>query len=228
MLEIRNISVDLGEQRILEDVALEVGKNEIVAILGPSGSGKSTLLRAVAGLIPLAGGSILWEGRDMAGVPVHKRGFGLMFQGFALFPHLDVGRNVGFGVEGPDSSNRVATVLDMVGLPGFERRSIADLSGGEKQRVALARTLAPEPDLVMLDEPMGALDRNLREKLVNDTRQVLLNSSATALIVTHDREEAARLADRLALMRQGQIVQTGTLDAILAKPADPWVSDFLA
>jgi thiamine transport system ATP-binding protein len=155
-----------------------------------------------------------------------------MFQGYALFPHRDVAGNVGFGLEMAGASDgevskRVATALEWVGLSGFEERPVAELSGGEKQRVALARTLAPEPRLVMLDEPLGALDRALRERLVIDTRRVLRAREVTALIVTHDREEAAALSDRMALMRDGTIIQSGTLDELLAQPADAWVRDFL-
>ncbi|MGH2748548.1 MAG: ABC transporter ATP-binding protein, partial [Actinomycetota bacterium] len=197
-----------------------------------SGSGKSTLLRAVAGLVPVESGSITWDGDDISAVPTHLRGFGLMFQGYALFPHLDVAGNVGFGLRMagiPDGElrDRVRTALEWVGLNGFDDRSIADLSGGEKQRVALARTLAPEPRLVMLDEPLGALDRALRERLMLETRQILTDRAVTALVVTHDREEAVTLSDRLALMRDGTIVQSGTLPDILAHPADAWVEDFL-
>ena len=227
MLDIHDVTVDLGGERILDGVDLTVSRHEIVAILGPSGSGKSTLLKAIAGLIPLTRGSVSWDGTDLEGIAVHERDFGLMFQGFALFPHLDVGENVRFGLKKGEEA-RVAEALDMVGLAGFERRSVADLSGGERQRVALARTLAPEPRLVMLDEPMGSLDRSLRERLVVETRHVLIGAEATAIVVTHDREEAVAMADRLALMREGRIIQSGTLDEILASPVDEWATEFLA
>jgi ABC-type Fe3+/spermidine/putrescine transport system ATPase subunit len=156
-----------------------------------------------------------------------------MFQGYALFPHLDVAGNVGFGLKmsgmaSTEIEDRVATALEWVGLRGFDDRAIVDLSGGEKQRVALARTLAPEPFLVMLDEPLGALDRALRERLMTETRQLLTERGVTTLVVTHDREEADALSDRLALMREGTIVQSGTLRDILAEPADDWVRTFLS
>jgi thiamine transport system ATP-binding protein len=232
MLEVRDLEVRLGDNDVLRSVDLFVADGETVAVLGPSGSGKSTLLRAIAGLVPVRAGSITWDGEDIIGVPTHLRGFGLMFQGYALFPHLDVSGNVGFGlrmagVAPAELRDRVATALDWVGLTGFAGRAIVDLSGGEKQRVALARTLAPEPRLVMLDEPLGALDRALRERLVVETRQILTDRGVTALIVTHDRDEAAALSDRIALMRGGTIVQSGTLGEILASPADPWVGEFL-
>jgi ABC-type Fe3+/spermidine/putrescine transport system ATPase subunit len=209
-----------------------VGDGESVAVLGPSGSGKSTLLRAIAGLVPIEAGSITWDGDDITSLPTHLRDFGLMFQGYALFPHLDVSGNVGFGlrmgsVPEAQLTERVARALDLVGLDGFDHRPIVELSGGERQRVALARTLAPEPRLVMLDEPLGALDRALRDRLMIDTRSILSDRGVTALVVTHDREEAEALSDRIALMREGVIVQTGTLPELLANPADDWVSDFL-
>jgi ABC-type Fe3+/spermidine/putrescine transport system ATPase subunit len=230
MLSVENLDVVIDSKSILENVSLEVADSEIVAVLGPSGSGKSTLLRAVAGLVEVATGAIRWDGRSLAGVPTHKRDFGLMFQGYALFPHMSVAENVAFGLKMGGHDNRqseVTEALSWVGLEGFGHRRVESLSGGEQQRVALARTLAPKPRLVMLDEPLGALDRNLRQKLVEDTRAVLDERHVTALVVTHDREEAMALSDRLALMRQGTIVQTGHLDEILATPADPWVTDFL-
>jgi len=233
MLSIEHLGVALDNKVILHDASLTVTDEEIVAVLGPSGSGKTTLLRAVAGLVPIANGDIKWDGVSVADVPVHQRGFGLMFQGFALFPHLDVAGNVGFGLRmsgmAPDQMRaEVSAALDWVGLSGFEDRGIDDLSGGERQRVALARTMAPRPKLVMLDEPLGSLDRHLRERLVVETRALLTGRKVTGLVVTHDREEAALLSDRLAIMREGTIVQTGTLEEILASPADEWVTEFLA
>ncbi len=232
MLGVEHLDVRLGDTDVLKDVTLTVGDGESVAVLGPSGSGKSTLLRAIAGLVPVEAGSITWDGEDITTVPTHLRGFGLMFQGYALFPHLDVAGNVGFGlrmagVAAGEVESRVDIALDWVGLMGFGDRAIVDLSGGEKQRVALARTLAPEPILVMLDEPLGALDRALRERLMTETREILLDRGDTALVVTHDREEAAALSDRLALMRDGTIVQSGTLEELLADPDDDWVKTFL-
>ena len=232
MLGVESIDVRLGETLVLHDVTLSVEEGESVAVLGPSGSGKSTLLRAVAGLVPVASGSIRWDGQDITTVPTHLRGFGLMFQGYALFPHLDVFGNVGFGLRmanlpANEMRRRVAASLELVGLDGFDTRSIADLSGGEKQRVALARTLAPQPKMVMLDEPLGALDRALRERLMVDTRRILSDRGVTALVVTHDQEEAEALSDRIALMREGSIVQSGTLPDLLAHPVDDWVREFL-
>ena len=227
MLEVRNLEVELGGTSILRGADLTVPRDSTVALLGPSGSGKSTLLRAVAGLVPVRSGSVIWDGTEVTAVPTHRRGFGLMFQGFALFPHLDVAGNVGFGLEEAKRSDRVAAALAMVDLVGFQSRQIADLSGGERQRVALARTLAPRPELVMLDEPFGSLDRNLRDKVIADTKRLLATTGSTALVVTHDRDEAVALTDHLALMREGVIVQAGSLGQLLAEPADSWVSEFL-
>lgn len=230
MLQIDDVSVRIDGNLILDSVSLEVEDKEIVGVLGPSGSGKSTLLRAVAGLVDIESGDITWDGRSVLDTPTHRRGFGLMFQGFALFPHLDVAGNVGFGLKMSNhhgTDREVEEALAWVDLQGFGDREVDSLSGGEKQRVALARTLAPRPRMVMLDEPLGALDRNLRKRLMTDTRKTLEERGVTAIIVTHDREEAAAMSDRLAVMRSGRIVQTGTLDDLLRAPADDWVREFL-
>lgn len=231
MLSVKEVDVTLGRTQVLRDVSLEVRDSEIVGVLGPSGSGKSTLLRAVAGLVEIDSGDITWDGESVVEIPTHRRNFGLMFQGFALFPHLNVEENVAFGLEMTGHARikeEVAEALEWVGLSGFQKRQIGGLSGGEKQRVALARTLAPQPQLVMLDEPLGSLDRNLRERLVGETRKILEERGVTAVVVTHDREEAVAMADRLAIMRRGSIVQTGRLDEILDEPVDQWVEEFIS
>jgi len=231
VLQVESLDIVIDAKPILENVSLTVEDGEIVAVLGPSGSGKSTLLRAIAGLVRPATGDIKWDGRSMENIATHKRGFGLMFQGYALFPHLTVADNVGFGLKmsgHEDVRAEVEEALSWVGLEGFGSRQVESLSGGEQQRVALARTLAPRPDLVMLDEPLGALDRNLRQKLVVDTRRVLEEREVTAIVVTHDREEAVAMSNRLALMRAGTIVQTGHLEDLLSNPADDWVAAFIA
>lgn len=226
MLQVQDLHVTIDDNTILTDVDFAVSDGEILGILGPSGSGKSTLLRAIAGIIEPTSGAIYWDGENLTIVPTHKRRFGLMFQGYALFPHLTVGENVGFGLD-KGADREVEEALAWVGMNGFSERTVDDLSGGEKQRVALARTLAPRPRLVMLDEPLGALDRNLRSRLVTETRTLLKAREATAIVVTHDAGEADAICDRLALLRDGRIVQTGTLSELVAAPADAWVADFL-
>ncbi|HEX5614687.1 MAG TPA: ABC transporter ATP-binding protein [Acidimicrobiia bacterium] len=232
MLSIRDVSVRYGTTTAVDHVDLHLAASETLAILGPSGSGKSTLLRAVAGLEPLAHGSISWRGNDLAGTPPHERRFGLMFQDYALFPHHDVGRNVEFGLRMADvpaarRRARVREVLDVVGLAGFERRPVAQLSGGEQQRVALARALAPDPRLLMLDEPLGALDRALREHLVDELRELLDVADVPAIYVTHDHDEAFTVADRVAVMHAGRVVQVDAPAALWRRPIDPRVAQFL-
>jgi len=207
---------------VLTGVDLEVGAGEIVCILGPSGGGKSTLLRAVAGLVPAAG-RIELDGAPLTGLPTHRRGIGMMFQDSLLFPHLDVAGNVGFGLRPADPA-RVDDVLDLVGLTGFGPRAVDTLSGGQAQRVALARALAPRPRMLLLDEPFGALDAVLKAQLVLDVQRVLRDLGVTVLAVTHDRQEAFTLADRVAVLRAGRIVQVGTADELWNHPVDVYVA----
>ncbi|MFC8599133.1 ABC transporter ATP-binding protein [Isoptericola sp. NPDC057191] len=216
----------------VDGVSLDVAAGEIVALLGPSGCGKSSLLRAVAGLEPLAGGSVAFDGVDLAGVPVHRRGFGLLFQDGQLFPHRDVARNVAYGLETQgvpraERAERVAALLAEVGLDGYQQRSVATLSGGEKQRVALARSLAPRPRLLLLDEPLSALDRRLRERLAVDVRDTLRATGTTAVFVTHDHDEAFTVADRVAVMDAGRLLQVDAPDVLLRAPASDRVAEFL-
>jgi thiamine transport system ATP-binding protein len=232
MLRVRDVTVRFGDTVAVDRVDLDVGDGERVAVLGPSGCGKSTLLRAIGGLEQLDSGSVSWDGQDLAEVPPHRRRFGFMFQGYSLFPHLSVGDNVAFGLrmEGRPAGeieDRVAEVLEWVGMTGFTGRSVENLSGGEQQRVALARTIAPEPRMVMLDEPLGALDRALRERLIVEMTELLERAGTTALYVTHDHDEAAAIADRVAIMRAGRIVQVGRMPDLRAAPTDEWVADFL-
>ena len=232
MLRLESVSVRYGARVALAPVDLAVGPGEIVSLLGPSGSGKSSLLRAVAGLEPLASGGLWFEDRDITNVPTHERGFGLMFQDFALFPHRDVGDNVAFGLRmrdwpQPRTAARVAEVLALVGLPGAERRSVHQLSGGEQQRVALARALAPEPRLLMLDEPMGSLDRGLRERLPTELRDIFLRLGVTVLYVTHDQEEAFSVADRTVILRDGRVEADGTPERLWSQPPNGFVATFL-
>jgi thiamine transport system ATP-binding protein len=232
LLRLDAATVRFGERAALDSVDLAVAAHEIVCVLGPSGSGKSTLLRAVAGLQPLDAGRVLLDGADQAAVPAHRRGVGLMFQDHQLFPQRDVGGNVAFGprmrkvARGP-RDRLVAELLDLVGLPGAARRAVDTLSGGEQQRVALARALAPEPRLLMLDEPLGQLDRSLRERLVVELRQLFGRLGTTVLAVTHDQGEAFALADRVVVMRDGRIAQSGTPMEVWQRPASAFVARFL-
>jgi len=215
----------------VDGVDLAVPTGEVVALLGPSGCGKSSLLRAVAGLEPLGGGDVAWDGVSVVDVPVHRRGFGLLFQDGQLFAHRDVAGNVAYGLpERRDRAARearVAELLDLVGLPGTQRRDVATLSGGERQRVALARALAPRPRLLLLDEPLSALDRALRERLALDLRDVLVATGTTALFVTHDQDEAFAVADRVAVMDAGRLLQVAAPGALWARPASRRVAEFL-
>ncbi|MET7697907.1 MULTISPECIES: ABC transporter ATP-binding protein [unclassified Streptomyces] len=232
LLSLQDATVRFGGRAVLDAVDLDVAEHEIVCVLGPSGSGKSTLLRAVAGLQPLDAGRVRLGGREMNGVPAHKRGVGLMFQDHQLFPQRDVGGNVAFGLRMHGASKdeqalRVRELLDLVGLPGAHRRAVAALSGGEQQRVALARALAPRPRLLMLDEPLGQLDRSLRERLVVELRELFGELGTTVLAVTHDQGEAFALADRVVVMRDGRIAQSGTPLEVWQHPADEFVARFL-
>ncbi len=232
MLRLENIVKTYDGKPLLGGISFEVGAGETVCLLGASGSGKSTLLRIIAGLEAAESGRVLWDGEDLSQVPVHARDFGFMFQDYALFPHRNVADNVAFGLRmqgvGKDEIRvRVTAALAQVNMQGFERRRVTDLSGGEQQRVALARALAPRPRLLMLDEPLGALDRALRAQLLGELRRVLQSAHIPAIYVTHDQEEAYALADRLVLLHQGQIAQEGSPAAVYTHPASAWVAAFL-
>ena len=232
MLSVEGMTVAFGHHVAVDCVDLSVDDGHVLAVLGPSGSGKSSLLRAIAGLEPLRAGSVRWDGADLAGVPTHKRGFALMFQDGQLFDHLTVARNVGYalrlrGVTGAAARSEVDDLLELVGLGGHGARMPRTLSGGERQRVALARSLAAEPRLLLLDEPLSALDAELRVRLAADLRRILRDAGRTALLVTHDQEEAFAVADRLAVMRDGAVVQEGTTADVWARPADAATALFL-
>jgi thiamine transport system ATP-binding protein len=224
------VTVVFDGRPAVDDVSLELPDGQVLAVLGPSGCGKSTLLRAVAGLEQLAAGSVAWDGQDLGRVPTHRRGFALMFQDGQLFDHMSVARNVGYALRlrrVPDLDRRVAELLELVGLPSYGERMPGTLSGGERQRVALARSLAVEPRLLLLDEPLSALDAGLRERLAADLRAILVESGTTALLVTHDHEEAFAVADRLAVMRSGRIVQQGAIGEVWRRPGDAETALFL-
>jgi len=232
MLEVCDVSKNYEGHPLLRGVSFVVSNWETVCLLGPSGSGKSTLLRLIAALEQPESGRFLWDGQDLAAVPVHQRQFGLMFQDYALFPHRNVAENVAFGLRMqrlPKNviKQRVSEALEQVNMLSFANRRVTDLSGGEQQRVALARALAPRPRLLMLDEPLGALDRALREHLIEELHQLLHSSGIPAIYVTHDQEEAFALADRLVVLHEGRVEQAGSPVEVYAAPASPWLAGFL-
>jgi ABC-type Fe3+/spermidine/putrescine transport system ATPase subunit len=260
LLEVRHVSKSFGAASVLHDVSFEIARGEIVCLLGPSGCGKTTLLRIVAGLERMDAGMVRFAGRDLEEIPVHERGFGLMFQDFALFPHKNVFENVAFGLRmaGTDKAQigqRVGEMLDLVDLAGYGTRRVYELSGGQQQRVALARSLAPSPTLLMLDEPLGSLDRTLREELMGELRRILKRvswppggssqpipparpavdsrapgaapASMAALYVTHDQQEAFAVADRVIILHAGRIEQEGPPLTLYRQPANPFVARFL-
>jgi ABC-type Fe3+/spermidine/putrescine transport system ATPase subunit len=232
LLQVSHIHKSFDGAPLLRDVSFDVAHREIVCLLGPSGCGKTTLLNIISGLEQAENGQVLVEGQDVSGVPVHRRGFGLMFQDLALFPHKNVRDNVAFGLRmaGLDLQAidaRVSEALELVGLAGFEPRDVNQLSGGEQQRVALARSLAPRPRLLMLDEPLTSLDRALRERLMNELRDILTRVGQTAIYVTHDQQEAFALADRVVILNAGRVAQVGTPQEVYCAPADAFVARFL-
>ncbi len=232
LLQLTDIAKTYHHAPVLTGIHLTVAAGEIVCLLGPSGCGKTTLLRIVAGLEKAERGSVTFAGQDLARTPVHQRNFGLMFQDFALFPHKSVGENIAFGLrmEGQPKgqiAKRVEEMLALVNLHGYAQRSIFALSGGERQRVALARSLAPNPRLLMLDEPLGSLDRTLREELMNELRTILKRVGMTSLYVTHDQQEAFAVADRVVVMNKGRIEQIGAPTEVYERPANAFVAGFL-
>lgn len=231
-LTITNIQKSYGDTRALDGISFNIDKGEIVALLGPSGCGKSTLLNIISGLEKPDNGKIMWNGESLTATPSHKRGFGLMFQDFLLFPHKNVGANIAFGLEMAHWPRerieaQVNESLESVFLSGYAQRDVGTLSGGEQQRVALARSLAPRPKLLMLDEPLGSLDRALRDYLLDELGTILRSVQQTALYVTHDQDEAFMLADRVIVMEQGVVAQIGTPQMIYRQPASEFVARFL-
>jgi ABC-type Fe3+/spermidine/putrescine transport system ATPase subunit len=214
-------------------VSLDIARGETVALLGPSGSGKTTMLRLLAGFETADAGRIVVEGEDVTPAPPARRRFGMVFQHYALFPHLDVGGNVAFGIEGSGKreegrvARKVAEVLELVDLGGFERRKVQELSGGQQQRVALARALAPEPRVLLLDEPLSNLDPSLRERTRRELRHLITRLGITTVFVTHEQEEAFDLGDRIAVLHAGRLEQIGTAEELYERPATLFVAAFV-
>ncbi len=232
MLRIEGLSHAYQDIVSLRDVSLQVDAGEILCLLGPSGCGKTTLLRVIAGLEAEYRGAISFAGAKIDKLPAHQRGFGLMFQDYALFPHMSVADNIAYGLKrrGYDKKERrqiVEGLLRQVGLAGYDGRDVASLSGGQKQRVALARSLAPNPRLLMLDEPLGSLDAQLRDQLALELRQIIKQQGLSAIYVTHDHREAYAVADRIAVMNVGSVQQHDTAQNIYHKPKNAFVARFL-
>ncbi|HUG34154.1 MAG TPA: ABC transporter ATP-binding protein [Anaerolineales bacterium] len=232
MLEVRDLFKTYEGKPLLNGVSFTVAEGETVCLLGESGSGKSTILRMIAGLELPDAGVISFDGLDLTSTPPHLRDFGLVFQDYSLFPHLNVEDNVAFGLRmrrlgHEEIQERVASKLELVDLEDFEHRKITDLSGGEQQRVALARALAIEPRLLMFDEPLGALDRTLRDELSGELRKILHRTDVPAIYVTHDQEEAFAIADRILILHDGKIIREGTPSELSAKPGSAFVANFL-
>ena len=221
-----------GALHVTAGVSLSVARSEIVALLGPSGSGKTTVLRLVAGFESPDSGSVQVEGEDVTGLPPERRRFGMVFQHYALFPHMSVGENVAFGLEAQklpraEVGRRVAEALAAVDLAGFERRAIGEISGGQQQRVALARALAPQPRVLLLDEPLSNLDPTLRERTRRELKRIIHRVGITTLFVTHEQEEAFDLGDRVAVLNAGRLEQEGTPETLYEEPASRFVATFV-
>lgn len=232
ILQISNIEKSFAEVKVLSRISFDLYPGEVIVLLGPSGCGKSTLLGIIAGIENPDLGSISWKGTQINNIPPHRRGFGLMFQDDVLFPHMNVFENVAFGLKMQQKEDqfieeKVAETLNLVGLQDFKERDVNTLSGGEQQRVALARSIAPQPGLLMLDEPLSSLDRTLRERLMGEIKRILRELNQTAIYVTHDQKEAFSIADRVILMRDGKVEQAGTPEELYNRPATKYAARFL-
>ncbi|WP_420233608.1 putative 2-aminoethylphosphonate ABC transporter ATP-binding protein [Pseudomonas sp. ABY48] len=229
-LQLRDIHKTFGAYQALDGVSLDVSAGELVCLLGPSGCGKTTLLRCIAGLERQDGGGIFFGDRDVSTLPPQARDYGILFQSYALFPNLTVAQNIGYGLAGNSRETvraRVAEMLELVGLKGSEQKYPGQLSGGQQQRVALARALAPAPKLLLLDEPMSALDARVREHLCGELRQLQKSLGITTVMVTHNQDEAMLMADRIAVINHGRVEQYATPQEIYRAPATPFVAEFV-
>src|SRR5262245_43672742 len=232
LLSLRNIAKSFGSTRAVSDLSLDVNQGEFFGLLGPSGCGKTTTLRMIAGLEQPDSGAIEFDNKDITTLPPERRGFGMVFQNYALFPHLNVFENVAFGLRArhkakPEMDERVASALELVQLPGYSKRRVDELSGGQQQRVAIARAIAIEPMLLLFDEPLSNLDVSLREETRSELRELVTRLGLTAVYVTHDQEEAFALCDRISVMVGGKLVQTGQPRELYEQPADIAVARFL-
>ena len=233
MLNIANLNYRYDAELLLNQFNCSLSDHEVLCLLGESGSGKSTLLRIIAGLEKPLSGDIYWNGAKINNVPPEKRNFGLMFQDYALFPNRTVAENIAFGLEmkkgvsAKEISDRITVLLDQIGMSSFRNRKVTELSGGEQQRVALARSIAPKPHLLMLDEPLGALDHALRQGLLAELREILGQNGIPAIYVTHDQEEGFSIGDRIALLKDGKILQSGPPETVYRNPASVWAARFL-
>jgi len=231
-VEFRNIDIAYGKFGAVRDFSLSIAKGSFVTLLGPSGCGKTTILRSIAGLVDISAGQIMIGGRRVDDVPIYKRNIGLVFQSYALFPHKSVFDNVAFGlkyrnVAKPEIKRKVSQALEMVRLPGSEKKLPSQLSGGQQQRIALARAIVFEPQVLLLDEPLSALDANMREEMRVEIKKIQKETGITAIFVTHDQEEALSMSDRIVVMNAGSAEQVGTPEEVYERPATAFVADFL-
>lgn len=230
MLELKNIVKKYGNNVILDDISLQIKKGEIVSILGPSGSGKTTLLNLILGITDISSGKIIYDGEDITNVPLEKRGFNIVFQDYALFPNLTAYENIVYGLRNKPGISTEQDVQDFIHLLGLEEhlnKRISQLSGGQKQRVALARTMVMKPKILLLDEPLSALDGVIKESIKSKIKEIAREFSLTTIIVTHDPEEALTLSDKVLIINDGEIAQYGTPKEIIQRPADDFVENFI-
>jgi len=232
IISISGVSKQFGSVRAVDNVDMEIQRGEFFSLLGPSGCGKSTLLRILAGLETPSGGEIYIDGQAMSAIPAYRRPVNMVFQNYAIFPHLDVGRNIAFGLRKSGLSKaeinaRVEEMLDLIKLPGYAERGATQLSGGERQRIALARALIKRPKVLLLDEPLGALDKKLREQMQFELRALQKSVGITFFFVTHDQEEALTLSDRVAVMSKGRVLQVASPSALYERPSSRFVADFI-
>jgi ABC-type Fe3+/spermidine/putrescine transport system ATPase subunit len=231
-VQLHDVTLAYGSFVAVRNVSLSIAKGEFVTLLGPSGCGKTTILRSIAGLVQPTGGEIIVAGRRIDNVPIHKRNIGLVFQNYALFPHKSVFDNIAFGlkyrsVEKSLIAQKVTRALEMVRLPGVEKKLPSEMSGGQQQRIALARAIVIEPDVLLLDEPLSALDANLREEMRTELKIIQREVGITTIFVTHDQEEALAMSDRIVVMNKGEIEQLGTPEEVYRRPESRFVASFL-